>query len=105
MTAGARAGADLPAGACADAPVAGAVPANPGAADRCPRCGSAFHCGMAGPAPCACRTVRLAADTLAGLRQRYSGCLCLRCLTGLAGSVPTAPAPPPPAASAPPARG
>lgn len=55
-----------------------------GPSDRCPRCGAAFHCGAADPGPCACETVRVDAATLAELRGRYSGCLCLRCLAGLA---------------------
>ena len=87
--AGTLAGAAQPAGARA------AMPAAPDSPGLCPRCGGGLHCGMAGPAPCACSSVRLAAHTLAGLRQRYSGCLCLACLTALAGElaagVPTGP--------------
>ena len=75
MTAGARPGACATAGAAT--------------ADRCPRCGGGFQCGRAGPAPCACSTVRLDARTAARLRQRYSGCLCLRCLGALAGGLQT----------------
>ena len=52
----------------------------PPAADRCPRCGAGFHCGMNDPAPCACSTLRLDEATLAALRQRFNGCLCLACL-------------------------
>lgn len=51
---------------------------------RCPRCGGAFHCGVDDPAPCACTTLRLDAALLAGLRERYRDCLCLRCLGELA---------------------
>ena len=54
------------------------------ATDRCARCGGAFHCGAADAAPCPCTTVRLDAATLARLRERYRGCLCLRCLAALA---------------------
>ena len=86
MSAGAVAGACLPAGASTTLP---ATPAAPATADRCPRCGGGFQCGRAGPAPCACSTVRLDADTGARLRQRYSGCLCLRCLGALAGGLQT----------------
>ena len=57
-----------------------AVPAD---TDRCPRCGGGFHCGMADAGPCACTTVSLDAATQAALRERYSGCLCLRCLLEL----------------------
>jgi hypothetical protein len=39
---------------------------------------------MADPAPCPCTRVTLDAATLAALRQRYSGCLCLRCVGELA---------------------
>jgi hypothetical protein len=59
------------------------------ATDRCPRCGGAFHCGMNASVPCACTGIVLDAATLAQLRQRYSGCLCLGCLRSLAaGQVP-----------------
>ena len=51
---------------------------------RCPRCGGTFQCGMHDVAPCACTTLRLNAATLADLRARYHGCLCLRCLYALA---------------------
>ncbi|HEX6708267.1 MAG TPA: cysteine-rich CWC family protein [Albitalea sp.] len=51
--------------------------------DVCARCGGAFHCGMRDAAPCACTTVRLDASTLAQLRERYVGCLCLACLRAL----------------------
>jgi hypothetical protein len=53
--------------------------------DRCPRCGGPFHCGAADPEPCACTTVTLDAATLAELRARFRGCLCLACLRELAG--------------------
>jgi hypothetical protein len=46
----------------------------------CPRCGARFHCGVNDSVPCACTTVQLDAPTLAALRERYSGCLCLTCL-------------------------
>ncbi len=51
--------------------------------DVCPRCGAAFHCGVADAAPCACTTVRLDTATLAALRGQYERCLCLRCLLEL----------------------
>lgn len=56
---------------------------------RCPRCGGAFHCGIADPGPCACTTLTLDVATLAALRQRFNGCLCLRCLTELAAAAPS----------------
>ena len=56
----------------------------PRATDTCPRCGGAFHCGARDLAPCACTGLQLGAETLAGLRQRYEGCLCLACLSQLA---------------------
>lgn len=61
--------------------------------DRCARCGGAFHCGMNDAEPCACTGVTLDAATLAQLRQRYSGCLCLRCLRSVATEAPVSPAP------------
>ena len=51
--------------------------------DTCPRCGGSFHCGRHDTAPCACTTVRLDAQVLAQLRERYVGCLCLNCLRAL----------------------
>ncbi len=66
---------------------AGAAP------DRCPRCGGVFACGAAGAAPCACTTVVLPPASLAALRGRYDGCLCLDCLRALAAGAPLAPPP------------
>jgi hypothetical protein len=60
-------------------------PTPPDRGDRCPRCGGSFHCGMNDAAPCACMGITLGAATLARLRERYSGCLCLRCLRELGG--------------------
>jgi hypothetical protein len=74
----------------ADARAGGSRPGRPGASprpdtDRCPRCGGAFHCGVADPAPCACTTLRLDAATLARLKERHGlRCLCLRCLAEVA---------------------
>lgn len=56
------------------------VPCN----DRCPRCGGTFHCGIADTGPCACTTVTLPPMVLADLHSRYTGCLCVRCLSELA---------------------
>ena len=53
-------------------------------ADRCPRCGGGFHCGMRDAAPCPCSAVSLSAALQARLRERYAGCLCLACLRALA---------------------
>ena len=47
---------------------------------RCPRCGGDFHCGVNDREPCACTRIALEAATLAALRERFEGCLCLRCL-------------------------
>jgi hypothetical protein len=47
----------------------------------CPRCGGNFHCGVADTSMlCACKTVALDVRTLAALRERYAGCLCVACL-------------------------
>ena len=52
-----------------------------GSGDRCSRCGGEFICGAADTSqPCACTTVALDVQTLASLRERYTGCLCLSCL-------------------------
>jgi hypothetical protein len=58
------------------------------ASDRCPRCGGGFHCGANDAAPCACTTLTLDGATLAALRERFSGCLCLGCLRAVAGGEP-----------------
>ena len=52
-------------------------------ADRCPRCGCGFVCGIDGEEPCPCTTVPLDEVVLAQLRARYAGCLCMRCLASL----------------------
>jgi len=54
------------------------------ATDRCPRCGGSFHCGIDDAGPCACTRITLDAATQQQLRERYAGCLCLRCLQALA---------------------
>ncbi|MGY0196640.1 cysteine-rich CWC family protein [Leptothrix sp. BB-4] len=54
--------------------------------DRCPRCGGPFRCGIDDPGPCACTRITLDAATLAQLRARWTGCLCLDCLADLAAS-------------------
>ncbi len=46
----------------------------------CPRCQRSFHCGAHEPGPCACAGLRLSAETLALLRERYDRCLCIACL-------------------------
>ncbi len=56
----------------------------PTAIDRCPSCGAAFHCGIDDTAPCPCTALTLDAATLADLRQRFNGCLCVDCLRRLA---------------------
>ena len=55
-----------------------------GAPATCPRCHGPFVCGVAGPEPCACTTMTLSAELQAALRQRFTGCLCIRCLLDLA---------------------
>lgn len=62
------------------------------AADRCPRCGGAFHCGANDDAPCACTGLRLSPELSAALRARWSRCLCLGCLQALAAGAPLEPA-------------
>jgi len=66
-----------------------------GLGDTCPRCGAPFHCGAHDAAPCACMTVQLDDALLMQLRVRFSGCLCLRCLSALAGGEAIEPALPP----------
>ena len=61
------------------------------ATDRCPRCGGGFHCGVNDAGPCACTTIKLEKETLARLRERYGGCLCLRCLAEMARAEATQP--------------
>jgi hypothetical protein len=56
----------------------------PTATDRCPRCGGGFHCGIDDAVPCACTGITLDAALRQRLRERFSGCLCLRCLQALA---------------------
>ena len=58
------------------------MPAEPGTGinSACPRCGSAFHCGVNDSEPCACSSLKLDAATLRGLREQFTDCLCLNCL-------------------------
>jgi len=51
----------------------------------CPRCGESFGCGAASEKPCVCTRIRLTDTLRAELRERYSGCLCPRCLVALGG--------------------
>jgi hypothetical protein len=64
------------------------TPVTAEAADRCPRCGGAFHCGIGEAQPCACTGLKLDAALQLRLRGLYSGCLCLRCLQALATGAP-----------------
>ena len=52
-------------------------------ADTCPRCGKAFHCGVADAAPCPCVDLTLTPELTAALRAQFDGCLCLACLARL----------------------
>ena len=56
---------------------------------RCPRCGGDFHCG-ASEGLCDCFELRLDEPLRQELARRYSGCLCMACLSELA--QPTTPA-------------
>jgi hypothetical protein len=56
--------------------------------DRCPRCGGGFHCGMNDAGPCPCADIALDAPLQQRLRERYRGCLCLRCLRELQAGAP-----------------
>ncbi|HEY0858093.1 MAG TPA: cysteine-rich CWC family protein [Albitalea sp.] len=56
----------------------------------CPRCGQAFHCGARDAQPCWCCTPALAPALLATLHERYTGCLCARCLSELSAAEFTA---------------
>jgi hypothetical protein len=51
---------------------------------RCPRCGNGFDCGVADASPCGCRQAPLTDDHRRAIAARYSGCLCLACLTAIA---------------------
>jgi hypothetical protein len=62
------------------------------AADRCPRCGGGFHCGIGDAGPCACTGITLSAALQQQLRAQFSGCLCLPCLQALAGGAALQPA-------------
>ena len=59
-----------------------------GTDNRCPRCGGDFHCGINDAEPCACTALQLDAATLADLRARFAGCLCLACLSEFAARKP-----------------
>ena len=46
----------------------------------CPRCGSAFLCGIELPTPCHCTEVTLTDAQRAFMAARWQGCLCRDCL-------------------------
>ena len=52
---------------------------------RCPRCDRAFSCEAETTiqAPCACFAVQLSDAARAGLRERYTRCLCVPCLRAI----------------------
>jgi hypothetical protein len=56
-------------------------------AATCPRCGTAFACGVGADraTPCFCVGYPLGAERLAELRAKWSDCLCAGCLATLAG--------------------
>jgi hypothetical protein len=56
------------------------LPAGPDANSRCPRCGEPFRCGVADSNPCPCSGFIVSEQTLSSLHERYTHCLCLRCL-------------------------
>jgi len=61
---------------------------------HCARCNAPFRCGsIAGDARCHCDDLTLNTETLAYLRERYTGCLCHHCLQQFAAAGPEADAP------------
>jgi hypothetical protein len=59
----------------------------------CPRCGGVFHCGVNEPMPCACGQFKLSAATTQMLREQFSRCVCMACLSQLQTSQLQTPAP------------
>jgi len=51
----------------------------------CPRCGRVFECKLNNPVHCECAQVHLSEETLLRIQEQYRDCLCLSCLTALAG--------------------
>jgi hypothetical protein len=51
----------------------------------CGACGAGFECG-APSRTCWCESVKVSAETLASLRERFGDCLCPRCLEQFASS-------------------
>jgi hypothetical protein len=49
----------------------------------CPRCGAEFVCKTEDIALCLCQSVSLSAEQLDYIADRYSACLCARCLAEL----------------------
>jgi hypothetical protein len=56
---------------------------------NCAACGESFACG-APVRGCWCEEVQVPAEVLITLRARYADCLCRRCLTAAAASLPPA---------------
>ncbi|MBZ8140482.1 hypothetical protein CLD22_11295 [Rubrivivax gelatinosus] len=61
--------------------------------ESCPRCGGAFHCGAAGPGPCACSQFKLEPRQLRAMMSLYPRCLCPDCLRAIAAGASLQPAP------------
>ena len=51
----------------------------------CPRCGRLFECKLNNPVHCDCARVVLPEETMLAIQERFRDCLCLACLTELAG--------------------
>lgn len=71
------------------------IPSSSGADanSRCPRCGEPFRCGVADSSPCPCAGLKVSEQTLSTLRERYTHCLCLRCLLAVQAGAAVEPVP------------
>ncbi|REJ78274.1 MAG: hypothetical protein DWQ47_02085 [Acidobacteria bacterium] len=56
--------------------------------ETCPRCGSDFKCGFYGVF-CWCAGVKLSKGARSEIADRFSGCLCMDCLTEYSEKAPT----------------
>ncbi len=46
----------------------------------CPKCGANFTCLATSSSPCDCSKIQLTPEQIGALSDRWTGCLCMRCL-------------------------
>jgi len=55
----------------------------------CPRCGNAFECRVDDIEQCQCYGIQLQQETRAAIAERYTACLCSKCLLEVDEQIPS----------------